>query len=59
MIQAEELSEIDYATEIAKSGWNAKADEFNQWQSLSKDEQEELIDIELLIIYRTVKSESI
>jgi hypothetical protein len=55
MIQAEELSEIDYATEIAKSGWNAQADEFNQWQSLSKDEQEILIDIEMSIINRNKK----
>jgi hypothetical protein len=31
------------ATRMAKLSWNMKADQFNQWDDLGGDEQEELI----------------
>jgi hypothetical protein len=39
--------EIRVATRMAKRSWNRQADQFNQWDGLGGDEQDELIKQEL------------
>lgn len=40
-------SHPDWPGERARSRWNARADQFNQWDSLGQDEKDELIAREL------------